>query len=149
MHKLFYASGFIFHPLSQQILLQQRQRKDNEPHHQWLVFSGKSKAGEDPKKTFQRLIEEQLGIKLTAKNIFPVYDYFNEELGADQFVHYAQIGTIPRKIRAKEDTLLSWFAFRQIPKLSLPLQTRQDIIVSQRVINAANRIREGDTPVTK
>ncbi len=84
MHKTFYASGFIYSLKTHQILLLKFQKKDSTDF-QWSTLGGESKGEEESQDAFQRIIKELLGLELKTKNIYPVYDYFNEEKGKDSF----------------------------------------------------------------
>ena len=90
---------------------------------------------EDPQKSFQRKIYQLLNLRLNEKCIYPVYDYFNDTLNTIHYVFYAQVKTMNNLLMPDKDTLF-WFTFKQITKLPLSEQTKQDIIVSQRVIQA-------------
>ena len=135
MHKKFYASGFIYNPTTEQILLQQH--KSFSPF--WLLFGGKSNNAEEPIDTFHRITFKELKIKITPKAIHPVYDYFNKKLNDHCYIFYAQVKSIDKKIRARQGYAIEWFTFKQIYKLPIEEQTRQDIMVAKRVIDLAVR----------
>ena len=134
MHKDFYASGFLYNLSSQQILLQQL---NSSPH--WLIFKGEKEDSTTPTEVFQRVIFQELHIKLQPDSILPVYDYFHKELKKTHYIVYAEISTPNLKLKPKEGQILEWFKFKQIYKLPLKEQTRQDITVGQRVIDAMAR----------
>ena len=135
MHKSFYASGFLYRPQSQQILLQQL----NESVSQWSLFGGKSGKFSDPPSVIKYIVEDQIGIKLNVNKIKAVYDYFHEELKEDYYILYAEVGESTKKFKLKNCHSVAWFTFKQLHKLPLTAQTKQDIIVGERVINAINR----------
>lgn len=136
MHKYFYASGFIYHLESQQILLQQ----DNT--FSWSLFGQKGKSGQNPITVFQKAIFTKLGIKLALKSIIPVYDYFSKEEGGNHYVFYAQVKLKKKKFHMPKNSSAEWFTFKQITKLSFSGQIKQDIIVAERVIKAKARDEE-------
>jgi len=142
VHKAFYASGFLYHQDSQQILLHQSDSK-NKSSDLWGMIGGASRQGETVQKTFQRIIHEWLNIKLDPNKIFPVYDYFHKTLHKTHHVFYAEIGKHHSLPKFSKNTL-SWFTFKQTTKLPFSLETKQDVIVSQRVIMAQERT---DNPV--
>lgn len=137
MHKAFYASGFLFHLESQQILLHQPQQK-NDTVSVWSMFGGANSQEEDASVTFQQIIYDALGVKLARRHIYPVYDYFHDVLNKTHYVYYAQV----TKLRnyAFEGETLSWFTFKQTLKLRFAEQTKQDIVVAQRVIDMQERV---------
>lgn len=139
MHKSFCASGFFYHLPTQQILL--RQRKSSTPF--WSLFGIKSQKAENPIDAFQRLVSKELRIKIKTKEIYPIYDYFDRKLNNDCFLFYALIKNRKKKIPAKKDCTVEWFTVKQISKLPIDEQTKQDIMVGKRVIDAAARSKEG------
>ncbi|MGA2967613.1 MAG: NUDIX domain-containing protein [Candidatus Levyibacteriota bacterium] len=136
MHKDFYASGFLYHPKSQQILLQQPITADSETG--WSLFEGKSLHKETAAETFRRIIRSQLHLELKPKHIFPIYSYFHADKGKDNFIHYAIVRKLETFPKSKK-TEYTWFTFKQIQKMHIPDQIKQDIIVGQRVIDSAMR----------
>ncbi len=125
MHKPFYASGFLFHAPSQQILLQQLTSDQN-----LMLFGAKSHNGTNPQTVFQTCIESALGVKVPDASIYPVYDYILENLG-EQFVFYAQIPDMtPLSLINKT----KWFLLSKLSKFKMSEQTRHDIIIGERVI---------------
>lgn len=137
MHKAFYASGFLFHQESQQILLHQPQQKSDTPS-LWSLFGVANNKAEDGAVTFQQMIVDRLHIKLALKHIFPVYDYFHSAYNTRHYVYYARVTKTQHY--ACEGETLSWFTFKQTLKLHFAHQTKQDIVVAQRVIEMQERI---------
>jgi len=136
MHKDFYASGFLYHPKSQQILLQQPITADTGT--EWSLFEGEGLKEETAEETFKRVIFLHLHLEIKPKQIFPIYSYFHDDKGKNNFIHYA----IVRKMETFPSTkkaAFAWFSFKQIQKLRIPDQIKQDIIVGQRVIDSATR----------
>jgi len=136
MHKDFYASGFLYHPKTQQILLQQPTTADTGT--EWSLFEGESLNEETTEETFKRIIYFHLRLELKPKNIFLIYSYFHDDKGKDNFIHYAIVRKL-EKFPDTKKTLFSWFTFKQIQKMHISNQVKQDIIVGQRVIDSAMR----------
>ncbi len=137
MHKVFYASGFLYHSPTQQILLhQQRQAKNTSTF--WQMF-GEVRYKEEPiEAVFQEILYTFLKVKIPLKDIYLVYDYFHSTLHKTHYVFFAKVTEMPRLRLLQKDTI-SWFTFKQTLKLSVPEQTKQDLVVAQRVINAIDR----------
>jgi hypothetical protein len=136
MHKDFYASGFLYHPKSQQILLQQPITADAGT--EWSLFEVECLSKETAAEAFKRIIYSHLHLELKPKNIFPIYSYFHEGKGKNNFLHYAivrKLETFPSTKKAS----FTWFTLKQIQKMHIPDQIKQDIIVGQRVIDSAMR----------
>ncbi len=137
MHKPFYASGFLYHIATQQILLQQNDIKSN-PLSLWRMFGDFSRDGEDAQTAFQRILFEQLQIKLPTKRLLPVYDY---ELNTRKVIHYVFYAEVKRlyTFPSIDTKAVSWFTFKQTTKLAFSDQSKQDVIISERVVNAQAR----------
>lgn len=137
MHNEYYASGFIYHPASQQILLHQHQPSE-EPA-LWHLFGDVNQPEENPLRTFHRVLTEKLELPIKESHCHFVYDYIHKEKNIPVFMHYAVLEEIPEDDFWGDDITVGWFLFKQIAKLPTAKQTKQDIIVGQRVINMALR----------
>jgi ADP-ribose pyrophosphatase YjhB (NUDIX family) len=136
MHKDFYASGFLYYPRTQQILLQQENTADLEPT--WSLFGGDSSNGESSAEAFKRIIHSALRLDLKLNTICEIYSYFHEEKHKDSVVHYAKVRKM-EKFAGNKNITYAWFTFKEIQKLRIPDKVKQDIIVGQRVIDSAIR----------
>ena len=134
VHKPFYASGFLYHSPTQQILLHL-----TSPSVSWSLFGHENKKSEAPETVFHGVIQKHFSIKLSPKSIHAVYDYFHEKLGKNHFVLYAEIKVGKTKCKSKKGMQVEWFTFKQLSKLPLDEQTKRDILVAQRVINMVAR----------
>lgn len=133
MHKSYYASGFLYSPKTHRILLLSSEQKDDLTS-LWSTIGGESKEGEEAQTTFQRIIYKLLNLNLKVNHIYPIYDYFHNTRNKVNYVFYAEVGK-PSTFNASRG-LLSWFTFHETLKLSFTSQTKQDIVVGERVINA-------------
>ncbi len=134
MHKAFYASGFLYHPPTQQILLQQRKTKTEGPV-AYAMIGGINRPAEKADKTFQRHIHKLLNLRIKPALVHQVYEYHHKEMNKHHIVMYAEVTEI-EKISNKNCT---WFTFKQIMKLPLSEQAKHDITVGQRVIDSRKR----------
>lgn len=137
MHKDFYASGFLYHIPSEQILLQQHQ-DSNSTSLTWSLFGGLMQPQESFKTAFQRIMYTSLKIRLIEETIFDVYDYFNENLGKNNGVVYAELAELEH-FSAKKNITFTWVNTRNINKLPISKQMKHDITIGQRVILAKGR----------
>ena len=144
MHNPFYASGFLYSLKTQQILLLKPQNKD-ELNSLWSTLGGESREGEEAEAAFQRIIYRLLNINLKNKLIYPVYDYFHNIRNKINYVFYAEVGKT--NIFDAPKSIFSWFTFHETLKLSFSIQTKQDIVVGERVINAKWRDNEAKIAV--
>ena len=131
VQKPFYASGFLYHSPSQQILLQQLKQGDGV---KFVLFRGSSRKGRDPKVVFQQCVQEALGISIRASSIRPVYDYIHDKLG-EQFIFYVEVAKISSTARTSKNKA-EWFSLSKLSKHAMSEQTRHDIIVGERVIRS-------------
>lgn len=140
MQTSFYASGFLYSPRLNQILLLKSQKKDSTDF-LWSTLGGESIDGEDAQTTFARIISKFLDLDLKAKDIYSIYDYFLDEKKKDSYVFYAQVKK-PKEYESFNGYTFSWVAFDQIAKLPFTSRSKQDIIVGERVIKAKWREEE-------
>ena len=136
MHNDFYASGFLYHPKTQQILLQQENTEELEPT--WALFGGDSSGSETAEEAFKRIVHSALRLDLKPKAIFQIYNYFHDGKRKDSYVCYAKIRKL-EKFQSNKKITYSWFTFKEIQKLRIPEKVKQDIVVGQRVIDSAIR----------
>lgn len=136
----FYASGFLYSLKTHRILLVQTDLL-------WSTLGGEAGAGEEAQEAFARVINELLDLKLKTKNIYPIYDYFNDERAKNNFVFYAEVKNSKAFSSFKEGTF-SWVAFNETSKLPFTAHSKQDVIVGERVINAKWRADEAKKELT-
>lgn len=143
MHKDLYASGFLYHPATSQILLQQSiSENENAP---WSLF-GESIKGKSGQETLKDIIYEKLNIKLSLKNINIIYNYFSKELNKDNNVYYAEVKRL-HKVPNTKKINCGWFTFKKIQKMNISVQTKHDIVVGQRVIESSIRRSLGEQTI--
>lgn len=140
----FYASGFLYHPDSGQILLQQQQPFGKAAT--WSLLGSLARDGETSQESFQRLVQTFLKIKLSTSAIHFVYDYFHKGLHKKHHVSYAEVEKL-RDFPPAKKTIFAWFSLKEISKLSLSAETKQDIIVGQRVIDSSVRKKAGERTI--
>jgi len=132
VHKPFYASGFLYHSPTQQILLQQFKSGTSV---NLVLFRGSSKNGETPQEVFRTCIEKALGTAIDSSSIHPIYDYVHEQLG-EQFVFYVEVrDATPKEYKSKNKT--EWLPLTKVPKRVMSEQTHHDIVVGERVIRSS------------
>ena len=131
VHTSFYASGFLYHSPSQQILLQPLQNGDTV---NLTLFHEKCERGKDPLTVFKHCVERALGTTIPTSSIHPVYDYVHDKLG-EQYIFYVEVaGAEPKSYGAKNKA--AWFSLLKLAKHEMSEQTRHDIIVGERVIRS-------------
>lgn len=137
VHKPLYASGFLYHVATQQILLHQA-NSDSNPSSLWSMVGGINKNGEEANAAFQRILYELIHVRLDGTCMYPVYDYYDNAFNTIHYVCYAEVKKVD-SFPLLQKGALTWFTFKQTTKLSFRDQTKQDIIVSERVIKAQAR----------
>ena len=137
MHKKFYASGFIYHLPSQRILLQQSQ-STNSP---WVLFGIEHTESEQPEEVFKNTLHKLLKVEITS--IHPIYSYLNETAKSSHTLLYATTESL-QEFPPKDGFTFRWFSFKEVLKIPASEQTKHDIVVGQRVIEAAGRKSRGE-----
>lgn len=141
MLKNYHTSGFLYHPASQQILLQKQNCDDlNAP---WTLIGSDGVGKETSVENFKRLLRTLLKLNLSLKTIHSVYDYFHAELKKKHFVSYAEVDELVDFPPTKE-MIFNWFSYKEISKLKISKLTFQDIVVGQRVIDSSVRKKSGE-----
>lgn len=134
MLKGFYVNGFLYHEPTNQILLQQIQSSPS-----WSLFESEEVEEDcNPAATFAELIHNTLQLKLVIKTIQEVYTYLNEEVNKNYSITYAPVRNL-KTVPGDKGKIYKWFGPREILKLNLSSQTRHDVTVGQRVIDAKMR----------
>lgn len=90
------------------------------------------------KATFRQVLNKLLGLKLNLKEIYPVYSYPSRGVYKKHHILFAQIKK-RKNFPPKSNRIFSWFTLKQIAKLPLTEQTKHDIVIGQRVIDAISR----------
>ena len=105
------------------------------------MFGDFSRKDEDAQGAFQRILFEQLHIKLPTTQLLPVYDYDLNTKNTIHFVFYAEVPKLS-VFPLGDRGVFSWFTFKQTTKLIFSDQAKQDVMVSERVVNAQARSQE-------
>ncbi len=96
--------------------------------------------------SFKNLVQKQLNLEIQTLSIHHIYDYYQRDLGRDNFVSYAEVESLKDFPEILNQTF-AWFTLKEISKLSLSQQTKQDLIVGQRVIDSDNRRKTGERTI--
>ncbi len=114
---------------------------------EWGLFKGKTARGEEPKETLKRVIDDILHIKVKLSAIEFVYDYVSQDSNVHVNVFYIDTELLPKKITIKNEQQFMWTTFKYMYKLKLSRQIKQDLTVSQRVIQAKIREKNPQPPL--
>ncbi len=139
MHKKFYASGFIYHEPTGQILLQKPQL--SETSSKWTMIGAFYEESEKPEEAFIQAVKELLGIQIDTP--YFVYTYFDDKENTDRHIFYAIINE-KSDYPPKNDQSFQWFTFKEILKIQASQQVKHDVVVGQRVIEAQLRKDRGE-----
>ena len=141
MHKKFYASGFLYYLPTQRILLHQQTSSSSTLLSPWRLFGSLYTEKEEPETVFKNIIHETLSIKIGIVNT--VYSYFNTNTNTNQVIVYSELKTL-KNFSSKNGLTFVWFSFKEVIKLQITEQTKHDIVVGHRVIEAAARKSRGE-----
>ena len=141
MQASFYTSGFLYNLKTHRILLLQSKQRDESTS--WTMLGGEGIEGEGAEVAFQRIINKKLNINLKSKDIYPVYDYISNIQNKPHYVFYVEVKN-SKSFNDLKKGCPSWVSFSETTKLSVSIQTKQDIVVGERVINAKWRDDEAE-----
>ncbi len=130
-----YSGGFLYHPESQKILLQQ---DSSDPKSVWTLLG--SANGKD----FAQVVSDFLQLKLSAEAVLPIYDYTAK--GEKHVIVYAEVKN-QKDFPKVKNFCFAWFTLKEISKLPLSAQTKQDLIVGRRVIDSQIRQDAGERTI--
>ena len=133
----FYACGFLYSLKHNKILLLQSKAQEDQPC-LYSMLGGEGIEGEEALVSFQRIVNKLLNVNIKSKDIHPVYDYCHSSNDKPSFVFYADIKNI-KNISGLEEGTFSWLKFSETIKLKFNTQTKQDMVIGERVINAKLR----------
>lgn len=120
------SRGFLYHPDTHSILLQQHNPTNTESPWSLLAFSK---------------------LEFLKAKIHSVYDYFNEPTGENTSVSYVEVQELS-DFPQEDNTIFAWFSHKEISKLkNISLQTKQDLTVGQRVIDSEARKVSGQQTI--
>lgn len=139
VHKIFYASGFIYHLPTQQILLHRRSLDSTDSS--WSLFSTQHNETTQPEAAFSDLISKIFHKKF--KEIYPIYTYTQDSSNITHSLLYAKTYEL-ENFAPENGYTFQWFSFKDIIKLPMDQQTRHNIVVGQRVIEAVGRKERGE-----
>jgi len=86
----FWAGGFLYNPETNRVLLQKRDSKAPINPDKWGFFGGAGEKGETPEECVIREWQEELGIKIDAKDLTPLCDYLNKDYDTWRYVFYVK-----------------------------------------------------------
>ena len=126
--------GFLYCPATAQFLLQQNTFDEKG---EWVLLNG-------PGKSFAKIIHKLLKIKAKAKDVFFIYDYTVR--GIKNVISYALVKK-PKDFPVTKTCSFVWLTQKELSKIPLSSQTKQDLIVGQRVIASEVRRDAGEQTI--
>ena len=143
VHNSHYASGFLFHSPSQQILLLQPVLDSDTP---WSIIRVSHASSDDPLSVFTSHASRLL--KVTQLNVRPVYSYVDKKSQCQHSIFFADVTT--RQNYPETTTFrYRWFELKDLRKLRMNDSIRHDIVVGTRVIAAGEREKEDSKSESK
>lgn len=138
----FYSAGFIYNPLTQQILLSQPEDPINTPESR-VVFGGLGKRNENPKDILLRYLETRIGVKARPDHIHFIYDYFNQDKGYHRFVFWVDYNQVKNSPSLKKEEF-NWLDIKDLAKFRMNGLAKQDLVFFQREVSYAQRKASSD-----
>ena len=123
-----------------------QQKKSADDTTEWGLLGEEHSGYKKAEEVFKLILEKTLKLKLKPSSIRPVYDYFHEGMGKDNFVFYVKCTKL-EDFSKLNGHIFSWFTFKEISKLKLNQKAKQDITIGQRVINSYIRKKKGEKTI--
>lgn len=123
----FYSGGFLYNPKTNSVLLHQRDSNTKINPNKWAFFGGLSEVGENPKETFAREINEELGIKISEKEIIPLCSYLNEELQTHRNIFFVESNLYKSQMQLGEGKGFDWIPLDKVFDYDLTEKTKLDL----------------------
>lgn len=136
VHNSYYASGFLFHSPSQQILLLQSVLDSDTP---WSIIRVPHTSSDDPLRAFTSHTSRLLNV--AQLNVRPVYSYVDKKSQIQHSIFFADVVTCQNYPETTEYRY-RWFELKDLRKLRISDSIRHDIVVGTRVIAAGEREKE-------
>lgn len=137
MSVFYYATGFLYHPLSRQVLLHRRDHLAPANPDTWSLIGGGSEPEDqdDPVATWLREVWEEIGVALSLDAVRSLRDYLNPRHGTHRYVFYVEWPTLSTDAFVLGEGIgVAWFPLAQA--LALPDLTpgaRKDLIFFERM----------------
>ncbi|MFH1193764.1 MAG: NUDIX domain-containing protein, partial [bacterium] len=130
-----YAGGFLYNPKARAVLLHRRDDKTIFNPNKWAFFGGLNEAGETPKQTFRRELNEELGIEVSEREIKPLCDYFTKEHGIYRYAFFVESDLVKSRMRLDEGAGFEWVLIEKVFEYDLSEKSRKDLKVFLQLIN--------------
>lgn len=145
MTRTFFAGGFFYNPRTDKVLLQKLRQAMPQQTVTWTFFGGDSKRGETPEKALQRIIKETIRQRITLKAMQRLYEYQNEDTKKLHIIFSLIASSLPNKKKLEANQEFQWTPLRNVLKLELPQNIRQDLTFFQREMNAKKAARSSSS----
>ena len=123
----FWAGGFLYNPVTDEVLLHQRDGNTKFNPNMWAFFGGLREGSETPAECFLREIKEELNIILKENEIVPLCDYLNEELQTYRYVFYVTSNLSKNTFILGEGRGFDWVPLTKLDEYDLTEKTRKDL----------------------
>lgn len=124
---VFFASGFLYNPMRNEILLHLRDGNTTVNPHMWGFFGGSSEDGESAKECCIREWHEELGILVQESDLIPLCDYLNTERNTWRYVFYMESDMPKEQMTLGEGADFDWIALEKVFEYNLTEMTRRDL----------------------
>jgi 8-oxo-dGTP pyrophosphatase MutT (NUDIX family) len=137
--EVYAAVGFLYHPDSGKVLLHHRDANAPTMPNLWAGFGGLSEDqdGADPVATWQREMQEELGIELARAQIVPLREYLSPYSGRLRHIFYALWPTLDETFVLTEGDGYRWFSFEEALGLTDIVDLSRDDLLALRAIVGA------------
>lgn len=123
----YWAGGFLYNPLTNQVFLHQRDANTKFNPNAWAFFGGLNEPGEAPIDTFIREMEEETGLSVTKEEVTHLYDYMNIELNTYRYVFFVSTDVSKDKLQLGEGAGFDWVSMQELDNYNLTEKTLKDL----------------------
>lgn len=123
----FFAGGFLYNPVTQEVLLHLRDGNTKINPHKWGVFGGTSEGVESPEECCVREWNEELGIKVEPAKLIPLTAYLNTEHNTWRYVFYMESSLKKQQMTLGEGADFDWISMKTVFGRDLTNSTRKDL----------------------
>lgn len=125
----FWSGGFLYDPETKRVLLQKRDSKAPVNPNKWGFFGGTNENAESPQECLIREWQEELGIKIDAKDLIPLRDYLNDDYDTWRYVFFVKSNLKKSEMILGEGADFDWVLLDEAIDYDASNKTTKDLQV--------------------
>lgn len=125
--KKFWAGGFLYDSETKRVLLQKRDSKAPINPNKWGFFGGTNEGVETPEECLIREWQEELEVKINAKDLIPLRDYLNDDYDAWRYVFFIKSNLKKSQMKLGEGSDFDWVLLNEAIGYDASNKTTKDL----------------------